>query len=280
MERQLDELAQYATRSSFSQLFCRLLITWTREAGPDAGALGDACGRFLDLELWYHQALADLSQREAVSYEDLRSLADKRRINLTGLAERIQDVPITSPRASVVQHLLQAECHFQLQEPQRVISELEAAIEGGGGHPYVHFALGYNRFDTAREMYATAQEADEYQASELIGEFREACLAAVDAFRDGLTGQSFDAWLHYYMGRALAAAGQVDEASAALETAASIDSSIFGQPSIVDEPDAASEDQPAHETSGRASITDDEVDEFGKMLRGSWRPEDLLEGGR
>ena len=31
LEAQLEELAQYATRSAFSQLYFRLLLTWARE---------------------------------------------------------------------------------------------------------------------------------------------------------------------------------------------------------------------------------------------------------
>ena len=104
-----------------------------------------------------------------------------------------------------------------------------------------------------------------------------------EAFRDGLTGQAFDAWLYLYIGRALAAAGQVDEASAALETAARIDSSIFGQSSIVE--DLAAEmpeadipvPEPQPETS-TGPITDEEVEQFGALLRdSSWAPEDLLD---
>ncbi|HJN14844.1 MAG TPA: hypothetical protein QGH10_05110, partial [Armatimonadota bacterium] len=235
LDDKLDELARFETHAAFSQLFCRLLSTWCREGGDDAMPLLRGFSRFLDAELWYHQTLADLGEREMVSPGDLRSVADKRRINLTSLAERLRAVEVTTSRATVVRHLLLAECHYHLRETRNVVSELEAAIANGGEHPLVHFALGYNRLDRAREKYASTQVSSDREALVLEDQFKTACLRSVDAFRDGLTGQTFDAWLYLYIGRALAAAGLVDEASAALETAARIDSSIFAQPSIVEE---------------------------------------------
>ena len=120
----------------------------------------------------------------------------------------------------------------------------------------------------------------------LEDQFKTACLRSVDAFRDGLTGQTFDAWLYLYIGRALAAAGLVDEASAALETAARIDSSIFAQPSIVEELAAEMPEseipvpeppEPAPKVATEP-ITDEEVEQFGALLRKtSWTPDDLLD---
>ncbi len=291
LSARLDELDNYQTHTPFSQLFCRLIVAWSWEAGDDGAGLRKACLRFLDAELWYHQQLEALSQRESVGYEDLRSLADKRRINLTALSESIGQTGFTSGRANVVRHLLLAECHYHLRETERVVEELEKAVESGGGHPIVHFALGYNRFDRARDLYAEAQSTDAPDTDEVEAEFQSLCLSAADAFRDGLTGQTFDAQLHFWIGRALAAAGQTDEAEAALETAARIDPSIFGRQLIVDGSDEenaiapGAADEEASEVDEEADeperdealppISDEEVRIAGELLKRKWRPDDV-----
>ncbi len=285
LSARLDELADYQTHLPFSQLFCRLIVAWSWEAGEDGAGLREACLRFLDAELWYHQQLAALSDRETVGYEDLRSLADKRRINLTALSETIRGPEFEGGRANVVRHLLLAECHYHLRETEKVVEELEKAIESGGGHPLVHFALGYNRFDRARDLYAEAQSSDVLDAQRMEAEFQQLCLSAADAFRDGLTGQVFDAQLHLWIGRALAAAGHTDEAEAALETAARIDPSIFGKQLIVDESDqdgtivpASVEDETdeSEEDEQLPPISEEEVRLAGELLQRKWRLDEVL----
>jgi tetratricopeptide (TPR) repeat protein len=287
LSSRLDELGHYQTHTPFSQLFCRLIVAWSWEAGADGAGLRKACLRFLDAELWYHQRLAALSDRDSVSYEDLRSLADKRRINLTALSESIHGSDFEGGRANVVRHLLLAECHYHLRETEKVVEELEKAIESGGGHPLVHFALGYNRFDRARDLYAEAQSSEVLDAQRRATEFQQLCLSAADAFRDGLTGQVFDAQLHLWIGRALAAAGHTDEAEAALETAARIDPSIFGKQLVVDESGQDDEIVPAsaeHEVeegeqnAGLPPISEEEVRLAGKLLQRKWRPDEVLGG--
>jgi len=269
LDVRLDELAEYETFASFNQLYCRLMVAWSREAGEDAVALRAACERLFEVELWYHQTLAALGEREAVSNDDLRSVAEKRRINLTALSERLEPIEPSSPRASVVKHLLLAECHYHLRETRSVLADLQAAIESGGGHPIVHFALGYNWFDYAREILTELAAGPGDQRVERA--FRDACLCAVQAFRDGLTGQVFDAQLHFWIGRALAAAGQLDEAEAALETAMRIDPDLFGQP------EASEDDQSVEARLPLRPISEDEVREFGELLKRRWKPEDLLD---
>jgi tetratricopeptide (TPR) repeat protein len=284
LDARLDELATYETYSAFSQLYCRLVVAWSRAAGRDAGSLGEACERLLDIELWYHRTLADLGERDRVSHDDLRSVADKRRINLTGLAERIEALAAGTPRGRIVRHLLLAECHYHLRETKSVLSDLQAAIASGGGHPLVHFALGYNWFDYAREVLTETAPSGPPEPDQADQEFRSACLSAVQAFRDGLTGQTFDAQLHFWIGRALAAAGLLDEAEAALETAVRIDPEILGHTSTGAEEGEApatgpsgSKTEPAR--SARPSvrpISEDEVREFGESLKQSWKLDDLL----
>lgn len=287
LSSRLDELGHYQTHTPFSQLFCRLIVAWSWEAGDDGAGLRQACLRFLDAELWYHHQLAVLSERDSVSYEDLRSLADKRRINLTALSESIHGSEFEGGRANVVRHLLLAECHYHLRETEKVVEELEKAIESGGGHPLVHFALGYNRFDRARDLYAEAQSSDVLDSQRMEAEFQQLCLSAADAFRDGLTGQVFDAQLHLWIGQALAAAGHTDEAEAALETAARIDPSIFGKQLVGDEPGeddaivpASAERQmdESEEDAGLPPISEEEVRLAGELLQRRWRPEEVLGG--
>lgn len=284
----LDVLAGFRTYPPFSQLFGRLIVARGWEAGDDAKGLRDACLRFLDLELWYHQTLAHLGERDGVSYEDLRSVADKRRINLTALSEAIEAVPAHGSRASVVRHLLLAEVHYHLRETPTTVTELEAAIAAGGGHPLVHFALGYNRFDQARELFELAQAAGPPDARRLEQEFRRGCLSAADAFRDGLSGQNFDAQLHFWIGQSLAAAGMAEEAEAALQTAAQIDPSIFDRRPMLDDPTGEADlEAGAGEVSERTEprddlppISDEEVRMAAELLKRRWRVEEVLGMGR
>jgi len=277
LDQRLDELATYETYTPFSQLYCRLIVAWSREVGREAAPLRAVCERLFDIELWYHQALVHLSDRDRVTHDDVRSVADKRRINLTALGERVEALNVQTPRASVVKHLLLAECHYHLRETKAVVTDLEAAIESGGGHPLVHFALGYNRFDQAREAFADAQASSMEDLDGAEREFRAACFGAVRAFRDGLTGQAFDAQLHFWIGRTLAAAGLLDEAQAALETAARIDPSIFGQPPLVeDDAEAVAAAEESSDAPPSAPITEDEVREIGECLKGSWSPGEVL----
>ncbi len=269
LDLRLDQLATYETYTSFSQLYCRLMVAWSREAGPDAASLRTACDRLFEIELWYHQTLSRLGDLDQVSHDDLRSVADKRRISLTALAERVEAAQAPGPRAGVVRHLLLAECHYHLRETPTVVANLQAAIEAGGGHPLIHFALGYNWFDYAREVLADSPAADPEQAER---DFRTACLRAVQAFRDGLTGQPFDAQLHFWIGRALAAAGLLEEAEAAIETAVRIDPALLAQITGTD----AVEDAGEEATPSPLPISEDEVRRFGELLKRPWRPQDLL----
>jgi tetratricopeptide (TPR) repeat protein len=247
------------------------MVAWSWEAGRDAEPLRAACERLLEAELWYHQMLAALGGREQVSYDDLRSLAEKRRINLTALAERIEAVEAPSPRASVVRHLLMAECHYHLRETAAVVADLQAAIADGGGHPLVHFALGYNWFDRAREMLVEPVPTDAEHAER---DFRAACLQAVEAFREGLTGQPFDAQLHLWIGRVLAAAGLLEEAEAAIETAVQIDPDLLAAAAAIE-----GEQPPEDDAPPPGPISEEEVRRFGDRLKRPWRREELLGGG-
>ncbi|MBM3472633.1 MAG: tetratricopeptide repeat protein [Armatimonadetes bacterium] len=285
LDVRLDELATFETYTPFSQLYCRLVVAWSREAGFDAETLRSACGRLFDIELWYHQTLAQLSERQDVTHEDVRSVADKRRINLTALAERINEIDTSSPRATVVKHLLLGECHHHLREIRAVVADIEAAIGSGGGHPLVHFALGYNWFDYARELLTAEYGPQARTAEHADREFRSACFNAVKAFRDGLTGQAFDAQLHFWIGRALAAAGLLDEAEAALETAVRIDPDLFGLPAITEQDQEGAPGPSAPPWAGGLPedlesppppISEDEVRRFGELLKGSWERDDLL----
>jgi tetratricopeptide (TPR) repeat protein len=244
------------------------MVAWLRDAGPERSQLVGVLDRFLAAEFWYHQTLADFGGREKVSHDDLRNVADRRRITLTALVERLAAAKHLAARANVVRHLLLAECHYHLRETRSVIRDLEAALAEGGGHPLVYFALGYNRFDEAREVFTDAELSSQADPGRAEQEFRTACLGAVEAFRSGLTGETFDAQLHFWIGRTLAAAGLFDEAEAALETAGRIDPNLFGQP--------PAEEAPGPPARGPGPIDEDEVGLFTDRIREPLRLEDLL----
>ena len=90
----------------------------------------------------------------------------------------------------------------------------------GADHPLVQFALGYNRFELANQAF-TALDPDSGETLVLDEDrYRLACLNAVNAFQQGLTGEAFDGQLHWWIGRVLEAAGFGDAAQASLRQAA------------------------------------------------------------
>lgn len=268
LDNRLEQLAQFETYSAFAHLYCRLILAWMREAEEQVPALRAACERFFDIELWYHQALADMNEREGSTVREARALVERRRINLQALSERVAAINATRPRAIVAKHLLLAECHYNLRDTQAVVADLETAIRHGGSHPLVHFALGYNWFNHARQILMEAAAAGTEDGELAEREFRSACMSAAQAFREGLSGQIFDAQLHLWIGRALAAAGLATEAQAALETAARIDPTLFA--GRHDEESEAAE-------APTDPITEDEVREFGVLIQRPISLDDLLQ---
>jgi hypothetical protein len=107
--------------------------------------------------------------------------------------------------------------------------------------------------------------------------FRLACLSAVSAFQDALTGTSFDGHLHWWIGSVLSAAGFADAAQASFDKAESLlgGGGAWGLQEEL-------EIEPHHLAAPRGAvpegpITDDEVREAGILLRRSYEASDLLD---
>ncbi len=273
----LSSLEQFDTYSTFSYAFGQLMAVWTTEAGEQAVPMRRLLTDFLDNEIRYHGALAALEERESAGYQDLRSIADKRRIALEDVAESLEGTVSLEGRAEVVRHLLLAECLHHLHQIPQVVRELETAVEAGGRHPLVYFALGYNRFIIAAELHRQQVAGDRELDEEIV---RGAALSAVEAFQEGLSGEVFDAQLHFWAGQALKLARLDREARAAVETALRIDPGILARVIGVAEDELAEGDEETEEAeeavSDEGPITREEAEEAQEMFRRSWRPEDLL----
>ena len=235
---------------------------------------------FLDNELRYHAALAAVVERDSPTYQDVHSIADKRRIALQVVAENTARTRPLKGQAELVRHLLLAELHYHLHEFPRVVQELETAVAAGGEHPLVYFALGYNRFIIAADLHR--QHAEEGDVEE--DEVHRAALSAVEAFQQGLTGHTFDAQLHFWVGQALRLAGMDEEARASLKTALRIDPGLLtrvigaSNEQLPQEPEDTEDEAESVGEGAEQPISDEDVEEARWLFARTWKLQDLFDG--
>jgi len=277
--KRLDTLARYDTVSSFAQAFYELIAEYALGEGLQAQWLRNRLAEYLDIEARYHRALAALSSNQATSLGDLRSATEKREIGLQALVEQLGK-PALVPPTEGGRLLLSAECYYQLGLTDRVVARLECAIEGGAKHPLIQFALGYNRYLMAVQAFTaycatsgTRQIIDEAR-------FRAACLRAVGAFQEGLTGEEFDSQLYWWIGTVLEAAGFSEAAAASFEKA----NEMMGEEEAAQESGEDSRfgldfgaDYEYERQERGGPITEDEVQEAARLLQRNYRASDLRE---
>jgi len=276
----LDALGQYETVSSFAQALYELVAGYTLGEGLQAQWLRNRFAEYLDTESRYHGALARLASEEVTTLSNLRYATEKREIALRALLEQLRR-PVLFGAAEVGRLLVMAECYYQLGAIENVVERLECAIEVGADHNLVHFALGYNRYVLAVQAFTA------YSAStgtrQVIDEahYRAACLRAVSAFQEGLSGDEFDGQLHWWIGTVLEATGFSEAAAASHERA----SEIMAEAKDLTR-ESAEQDELGLDSSGdygyerqvsRKPITEEEIQEAADLLRQSYRVSDLLE---
>ncbi len=212
------EFAEMHTPSAFSQAFYRLMAEYaTVTTGTEASR--SLLARFLDREVRYYRQIERFRTKETVAVADLQSLAGKRHISLCDLIDAAKEAPSVTNHGEIARQLLLAECHYHIEEPEQAVAHLERALARGADDPLVHFALGYNRYRLAVEGLGSPEEHAPLDSSADLIKFQLACLQAVAAFEDALTGQDSDGEVYHWIGRALQTAGFERAAAQAFDKA-------------------------------------------------------------
>ena len=214
----LKALTQLETCSPFTRGFLSLigsLVVQSRDAANIGGVFCDC----LDLELWYHTRMAVVGADEDRARSEIASLNEKRDISLRAIAEQLESLPRREGVAGAARHLLLAECYHHLNLREETIHELRAALELGCDRPIVCFALGYNLFNFAVERYtAYLRGLDGLMITDRSA-FIAQCEEAIAALERGLADSSFDAQVHWWIGRILESMTRHEEAASAYRRA-------------------------------------------------------------
>lgn len=212
------EFTEMHTPSAFSQAFYRLMAEYATVT-TDTEASRSLLVRFLDREVRYYRQIERFRTKETVTVADLQSLAGKRHIGLCELIDAAKETPSATDKGEIARQLLLAECHYHTEEPEKAVAHLERAVARGADDPLVHFALGYNRYRLAVEGLGSPGEHARLDSSADPMNFQLACLQAVAAFEDALTGQDSDSEVYHWIGRALQTAGFEQAAAQAFDKA-------------------------------------------------------------
>lgn len=275
----LDALGEYETVSSFAYAYYGLIADYLAGGGRAAQELRLRLMDFLKIIGRYHRALSVFTSEDQVTLGNVRSAAEKRDIGLRVLLEQLNGGMVHG-EAEVGRLLLSAECYYQLALIDRVVDRLEGAVDAGANDPLVQFALGYNRFELATQAFTRYDPESGRREVDDDDRYRLACLSAVSAFQKGLTGDGFDAQLHWWIGNILRTAGFEEAADASFEKAERIMEEIeqmaaFDSTSY--EIDLESNrDYEYDSEAGGGPITEDEVRQAGLLLRRSHSQSDLL----
>jgi len=270
--RHLAEYGDMPTASLFSRAFYQLMAEYaTHSANTEASR--ELLAKFLNREVRYHRQVGRFTDAEAVPLEDLQSVAGKRIIALHDLIEQAKAALSQTAAGEITRQLLLAECYYHIEEPDKAVAHLEMALKDGADDPLIYFVLGYNRYRLAVQSFATitaTAERPHYDVS-----FQRACLQAVAAFEDALTGEDSDRQVYQWIGHVLETAGFDEAASHAFEKAEGFlpvesDSADLGFPV----PEANDHPSSRRELSSAAPITDAEIERVRELLK---RPHQISE---
>jgi tetratricopeptide (TPR) repeat protein len=214
----LKALGQLDTCTQFTRSFLNLIGTLIVQSRDPANIGGVFCD-CLDLELWYHTRMAAANPADQGGRSELMNLNEKREISLQALAERLELAPSYRGAAGAARHLLLAECSYHLNLRHEAIQELRAAIDLGCDRPIVCFALGFNLFNLAVERHTRYLEGLDGLVITDRSAFNALCEEAIGILERGLADSSFDAQIHWRIGRIMEAMGRRDEAAAAYRRA-------------------------------------------------------------
>ncbi len=214
----LREFSHMPTPSPFSQVFYEVIAEYATDSAA-AEASRELLSRFLDREVFYYRQIERLRSKEDVTIADLESLAGKRSIALYDVIEEATDADSQTTNGEIARQLLLAECYYHVEEPEKVVAHLELALADGADDSIVHFALGYNRYRLAIESFGTTIRGAAEASAHQHALFQKACLQAVSAFQNALTGADNDSEIYQWIARVLQTAGFDEAAARALDRA-------------------------------------------------------------
>ena len=279
MNDRLDALGDYETVTPFAYAYYGLIgeYLWGEERAAEGLRL--RLLEFFEVVGRYHRALAVFTSQDQVTLGNVRSAAEKRDIGLRVLLEQL-NVEMTSGNAEVARLLLSAECYYQLALADRVVERLEAAVDAGADDPLVHFALGYNRYELATQAFTYYDAESGERRVDDHDRYRLACLSAVSSFQQGLSGNDFDAHLHWWIGNVLESAGFAEAAEASFRKAKRMMRAIEQQAAEHGSLELDLETNRNYEydsTIASGPITEEEVRQVRMLLRRSYNQTDLLD---
>ncbi|HCA46179.1 MAG TPA: hypothetical protein DEP45_02120 [Armatimonadetes bacterium] len=275
----LERLGDYRTVSDFAFAYYGLIADYVAGEGREVEGVRLRVLEFLEVLERYHAALEQFTSDDHVTLGNIRSAAEKRDIGLRVLLEQL-NVDTARGDAEIGRILLSAECYYQLALIDRVVERLELAVLSGADHPLVHFALGYNRYDLAIRAFT---RYDSWSGERVIDDedrYRLACLSAVSALQDGLSGGGMDISLHRWIGHILNVAGFPEAAQKSISRAEEMEE--FSEFLLDAEDDAFAQGLEIVDGNGydlfgdNHPITEDEVKRAGWLLRLSYSQSELL----
>jgi hypothetical protein len=272
IDEKIRELQSFETCSAFSKAFYPY-VAGMLDTGSSDGVLRALLGDLLDATVRYHRRMGSLHARDEVSLADMQSVTDKRRIALESILEQAGRVKPETDGQRAALNLIQAECAFHMRGIDRVVAHLGRAISAGATDPLVYFALGYNRYALAVEAFLEPGETPGEWTTSNVDAFRAACLDAVSAFEQGITGGDMDRQLFWWIAHVLDSAGLEEAAEHTRAQAVQMagDSRRTGNPGL----DEAEEERDHL----LPPITEEEVRAVADLLKGTFTAEDIM-GGR
>ncbi len=275
----LERLGEYRTVSDFAFAYYGLIADYLSGESREAEGVRLRMLEFLEVLERHHRALEQFTSEDDVTLGNVRSVAEKRDIGLRALLEQL-GVDRAQGDTEVGRLLLSAECYYQLALVDRVVERLEMAVALGADHPLIHFALGYNRYELAIQAFTRYDSESGQRLVDDEDRYRLACLSAVTAMQEGLTGGSIDASLHWWIGHILGVAGFAEAARKSFARGREMEQ-------LSELIEAAEEEALAKGLEidgdydydmfgGRHPITQDEVERAGWLLRLSYNQSELM----
>ena len=200
MRQSLAQLDQFPTVSPFLRNFYGLLCEWIEESHEDGDEVLTAFALLLRIEVRHHEALGGILDTGSFDLAGFLEVSRRTREMLGRLLQAIRHIPRCEGRREIIRQLLLAECFYHLGRPSQVVRSLRAAMDLGCSHPIISFALGYNLYSRAVQEYVRLDGEKSRLTVSSPRHFRRLICVAIDSLRDGISGDPFDAQLHWWIG--------------------------------------------------------------------------------
>jgi tetratricopeptide (TPR) repeat protein len=268
----LRRVEQYSTLSPFCRAFYRLIYELLGAPEMDSGKLRQAFHLFLRCECRRHQAVCRLVKDGGLDLATIIRSGRRTHDLLERLAGSLRQMRFGAPQQERVCQLLLAECNYRLGHTSQVVHELRRAVRLGCDHPLVHFALGYNLYAGAVQMFTRAGDRKGTVAVKDPAAFQRACLQAISAFEQGLGRDDYDGQIYWWMGLIWEILGERHSACGAFRRAMETDPDTFAEPSLEKLRRLAAQEPPSRSAeelerlSKLGPITDEELRATREML--------------